>query len=77
MRGVLEPRFGPFPIGPAFDRGRPRILAFDPVARATRAVGRVEPLRHDALEAELAGMTEYHVARFARRAIASAYTIKA
>ena len=33
-----------------------RVLHFEPVGRAARTVGRVLPLRHDTLEAELAGI---------------------
>jgi hypothetical protein len=38
------------------------VLALDPVARASRAVRRAEPLRHDALEAKLTSMAESHLA---------------
>jgi hypothetical protein len=32
-------------------------------SRATRDIGRAEPLRHDAFKAELAGVAEYNVPR--------------
>src|SRR6516164_7061114 len=35
-----------------------RVLGLDPVRRAPRAVARVLPLRHDALQPELAGVLE-------------------
>jgi hypothetical protein len=38
------------------------ILALDPVSRAPGAVARVEALRNNAFEAELAGVAEYEVA---------------
>ena len=37
---------------------RGRVLAFDPVRGAPRAVARIPALRHDALKAELAGVLE-------------------
>src|SRR5262249_18042018 len=43
---------------------RGRVLALDPMPRAARAVVRAQTLRHDALEAHLAGVAENDVARF-------------
>jgi hypothetical protein len=37
---------------------RGRVLHLQPIARAARAIGRAEPLRHDAFTAELAGVAE-------------------
>src|SRR5262249_22340115 len=42
---------------------RGRVLELEPVGRWARTVARAEPLRHDALEAELAGVAKDHVAR--------------
>jgi hypothetical protein len=42
----------------ALDRWVLWVLAFDPVPWAAGAVGRAKALRHDAFEAELAGMGE-------------------
>src|SRR5271157_4130470 len=39
-------------------RRRVRVLGLDPVRRAPRTIGRVAPLRHDALEADLARVLE-------------------
>src|SRR5262245_41153516 len=39
------------------------VLALDPVPRAAEAIGRAEPLRHDAFEAKLTSMAKHHVTR--------------
>jgi hypothetical protein len=44
------------------DWGSIRVL-LEPVAGATGAVARVQPLRHDALEPHLAGVLEHNVKR--------------
>jgi hypothetical protein len=40
------------------------VLVLDPVPGAAGDIGRAEPFRHDALEAELASVAENNVARF-------------
>ena len=37
-------------------RGRGRVLHLEPIARPAGAIGRAEPLRYDAFEAELASV---------------------
>src|SRR5262249_3932209 len=46
----------------ALHRRRIRVLELEPVLRPAGAVARAEPLRHDALEAHLAGVPEYALA---------------
>ena len=41
-------------LGLPLHRGRVRVLALNPVRRATRTIRRVTPLRHDAFQSELA-----------------------
>jgi hypothetical protein len=60
-RDLLE-QFEPFRADGIFDgppHGRASgVLAFDPMRRAARTIPRVLPLRHDAFQAELAGVME-------------------
>jgi hypothetical protein len=51
----------PILFGLALHRWCCRILALYPVPRAAADIRRAEPLRHDALEAELAGVAENDV----------------
>src|SRR6516225_9343975 len=46
----------PILFGLTFHRGRVRVLELEPIRRAAAAVARAEPLRHDALASELAGV---------------------
>src|SRR5262249_9102737 len=49
-------------LGFALHRRSRRVLELQPVPRAPRPVARAVPLRHDALEAHLAGVLEYALA---------------
>src|SRR5262249_51538442 len=58
----------PFLLAPVLFRltlhcRRVRVLHLDPVARTPRAAARAQPLRDNAFEPELVGMTKHHVAR--------------
>jgi hypothetical protein len=57
MWSSLSP-FAPFLFLFALHRRSIRVLHFEPIGRAARAVGPVLPLRHDALKPHLAGMGE-------------------
>jgi len=52
------PRAPPILLGFPLHRRCIRILALDPVRRASRTIGRVAPLRPNALESHLAGVLE-------------------
>src|SRR3984893_423552 len=55
---MLSPSAGPVLFRFALHRGRVRVLALDPMSRPTGAIRRIAALRHDPLQAELAGMME-------------------
>jgi hypothetical protein len=59
-----SPPASPAPIflGLALHRRRFRVLELEPVLRPAGAIARPEPLRHDALEPELAGVLKYALA---------------
>jgi hypothetical protein len=51
-------------LGFALHRRTCRVLALDPVPRATGAVGGAKALRHDAFKTEFASVAKYDIARF-------------
>ena len=51
----------PILFGLALHSRRLQVLELEPIASAAGYVARAEPLRHDALKAHRAGVTEYNV----------------
>jgi hypothetical protein len=55
---IQDKRRLPSPLSTSHHRGTVRVPDLDPVPRRPRPVRRARPLRHDAFEAELAGLPE-------------------